>query len=50
MTNAGKQLAGRDGRHRRGDDSYPRMIVAGTMEQEAAAAKLLRRARGHHGG
>jgi tetratricopeptide (TPR) repeat protein len=41
VTNAGKQLAGRDGRHRRGDDPYPRMIVAGTMDQSAAAAELL---------
>ena len=41
MTNAGKQFAGRDGQHLRGDDPYPRMIVAGTVEQEAAAARLL---------
>jgi tetratricopeptide (TPR) repeat protein len=40
-TNAGKQFTGSDGRHLRGDDPYPRMIVAGTVEQEAAAAKLL---------
>ena len=41
VTNAGKQFTGPDGRHLRGDDPYPRMIVAGTVEQEAAAAKLL---------
>ena len=41
VTNAGKYYAGRPGPDLRGDDPYPRMIVAGTMEQEAAAAKLL---------
>lgn len=41
VTNAGKHFVGRDGRHLRGDDPYPRMIVAGTVEQEAAAVRPL---------
>jgi len=42
VTNAGKYYVGRPGPDLRGDDPYPRMIVAGTIGQEAAAAKLLR--------
>ena len=41
MTNAGKQLAGPDAQHLHSDDPYPRMIVAGTAEQEAAAVRVL---------
>ena len=41
VTNARKQFFGRQGQHLRGDDPYPRMIVAGTVEQAAAAAGLL---------
>jgi tetratricopeptide (TPR) repeat protein len=41
VTNAGKQFAVRRGDHLRGPDPYPRMIVAGTVEQEAAAARVL---------
>ena len=41
MTNAGKRFARWRGRHLRGDDPYPRMILAGTIEQERAAASRL---------
>ena len=41
VTNAGKQFSLPDGRHLRGDDPYPRMIVAGTAEQEEEAARIL---------
>jgi tetratricopeptide (TPR) repeat protein len=41
VTNAGKQFARWHARHLRGDDPYPRMILAGTIEQEQAAARVL---------
>ena len=41
VTNARKQFTVRNGQHLRGDDPYPRMIVAGTIEQEVAATRLL---------
>ena len=41
VRNVARQSAGRDGRHPREEDPYPRMIVAGTVEQEEAAAGSL---------
>ena len=41
VTNAAKQFSMPQGQHMLGDDPYPRIIVAGTIEQEAAAVEML---------